>query len=80
MFSAIKIQNERVLWITARLDVSDSRDDGLSSYILYLSQVQTSNCVFGKSIKDDLEAYNKLVSYSGYIASMNKSYSIFFKR
>ena len=43
--TAIEILNERVLQVNARLDVSDSKDDGLSSYI-YLSQVQTSNCVF----------------------------------
>ena len=72
--TAIEIQSEKVLQVTAWLDVSDSKDDGLSSYI-YLSQVQTQIVSFGKSIADDLEASKQLVSCSGYIASMNKSCS-----
>ena len=34
--TAIEILNERVLQVTVRLDVSDSKDDGLSSYINYI--------------------------------------------
>lgn len=33
LFSTTKIPNERVSWITALLEVSISRDDGLTSYI-----------------------------------------------
>ena len=72
--TAIDIQNERVLQVIARLDVSDSKDDDLSSY-RYLSQVQLQIVSFEKSFADDLEASKQLVSCSGYIASMNKSCS-----